>query len=127
MRLHLNPKKVGMLPLGPGKQTENFTASQDSFTAEGEVGRIEKCPIREFEQSKTVANRAPCVRSLKQLRSPVLTGSKLCSLEHHMVKAGFLPVRCFTSGSCCFRGQESVRSVGKRIIKGLSQLGSFME
>jgi hypothetical protein len=55
VRLHLNPKKVGMLPLGPGKQTENFTASEDSFTAEREVGRIEKCPIWEFEQSKTVA------------------------------------------------------------------------
>jgi hypothetical protein len=76
-----------MLPLGPGKQTENFTASEDSFTAEREVGRIEKYPIRDFEQSKTVANRAPCVRSLKQLRSPVFTVLKLCSSEHHMVKA----------------------------------------
>jgi hypothetical protein len=45
-RLHLHPKKVGMLPLGPGKQTENFTASEDSFTAKREIGRIEKFPIR---------------------------------------------------------------------------------
>jgi hypothetical protein len=96
LRLHLHPKKVGMLPLGPGKQTENFTASEDSFTAEREVGRIYKCPNREFETRvrellEFMCNfyRAPCVRSLKQLRSPMLTVSKLCSLEHHMVKAGF--------------------------------------
>jgi hypothetical protein len=35
-----------MLPLGPSKQTENFTASDDSFTAKREIGRIEKFPIR---------------------------------------------------------------------------------
>jgi len=63
VRLHLNPKKVGMLPLGPGKQTENFTASEDSFTAEREVGRIEKCPIQAFEFMCNLY-RAPCVRSL---------------------------------------------------------------